>query len=232
MPSPPHPRRRKYGASVRRFPHNCLTFIASYVYEDKNPIDIALFIIFSFVPIFMELIEITSAILQAFQKKNQKKLRKINDDLLHQLVVNFTPPFFELAVLSYVLSKIISKTRFLHKSNEKKLKAIEGVLQDLSRARTEEDILKKCKSVLDTINLVEKEDARYIVDLVSKGRLKVGATAYAQGVSLGTASEMTGMDKQEIMDYAGKTMMFDRVKDEKTIEERLIAIRKLMKKGY
>ncbi len=180
----------------------------------------------------MELIEITSAILQAFQKKNQKKLRKINDDLLHQLVVNFTPPFFELAVLSYVLSKIISKTRFLHKSNEKKLKAIEGVLQDLSRARTEEDILKKCKSVLDTINLVEKEDARYIVDLVSKGRLKVGATAYAQGVSLGTASEMTGMDKQEIMDYAGKTMMFDRVKDEKTIEERLIAIRKLMKKGY
>ena len=63
---------------------------------------------------------------------------------------------------------------------------------------------------------------------MSKGRLKVAATMYAQGVSLGLASEMTGIEKQEIMDYAGKTMMFDRVKDEKTVLERIKNARNLI----
>lgn len=172
---------------------------------------------------------ITSAIAAAFARKNQKKLRKINDDMLHEIVVNFTNAVFELAVLSYVLAKITSKSRFLDKSNEKKLSEIQRALELLSKSKNEDELLKGCKIVLTTITSLEKEDARYVIDLVSKGKLKVGATAYAQGVSLGTASEMTGIDKQEIMDYAGKTMMFDRVKEEKSIEERLIAIRKLIK---
>jgi trehalose-6-phosphate synthase len=47
-------------------------------------------------------------------------------------------------------------------------------------------------------------------------------------VSLGVAVEMTGLDKQEILDYAGGTMMFDRLKDEKGIEERMKAARKFL----
>ena len=56
----------------------------------------------------------------------------------------------------------------------------------------------------------------------------MAATFYAQGMSLGVASEMTGMEKQEILDYAGQTMMFDRLKDEKTIKERMRIARQLI----
>jgi len=136
-----------------------------------------------------------------------------------------------MTVLSYVLSKIISKPRFLNKENEKKMQTIESSLDNIIKAENEEDAFNKSKDVVEAIKLLEKDDPRFLIDLMSKGRLKVAATAYAQGVSLGTASEMTGMDKQEIMDYAGKTMMFDRVKDEKTIEERLTFARKLIKRG-
>lgn len=174
--------------------------------------------------------EVANSLEVAFEKLNQKKLRKINDDLLKEAVVSFTKTLYQLAVISYVLSKIISKPRFLKKENEKKIQEIENALNELAKAQNEEDAATKSNAVLEAIKTLEKEDARFLVDLVSKGKLKVAATAYAQGVSLGTASEMTGMDKQEIMDYAGKTMMFDRVKDEKTIEERLTYARKLLKK--
>ena len=174
--------------------------------------------------------EVAKLILNAFEKRNQKKLRKIEDELLKEAVVNFTKMVYQLAVLSYILSKIVSKPRFLTRENEKKMAAIETSVEELTRIESEEKALEHFKNILESIKELEKDDPRFLIDLVSKGRLKVAATVYAQGVSLGTASEMTGMDKQEIMDYAGKTMMFDRVKDEKIIEERLIYIRKLMKK--
>ena len=56
----------------------------------------------------------------------------------------------------------------------------------------------------------------------------MAATFYAQGMSLGVASEMTGIQKQEILDYAGQTMMFDRLKEEKTIKERMKIARQLI----
>ena len=174
--------------------------------------------------------ETTNSILNAFEKRNQKKLRKINDDVLKETVISFTKLAYELAVISYVLSKIISKPRFLAKENEGKMQAIEKSISELAKAANDTETLEKCKTIMGAIKLLERDDARFIIDLVSKGRLKVAATAYAQGVSLGIASEMTGMDKQEIMDYAGKTMMFDRVKDEKGIEERLTYARKLIKR--
>ena len=154
--------------------------------------------------------EVASSIMNAFDKYNQKKLRKINDDLLKQAVVSFTKMLYQLAVLSYVLSKIISKPRFLKKENEVKMLEIEKAIQAMIQAENEEGALNKFNDIFEAIKSLEKDDPRFLIDLVSKGRLKVAATAYAQGVSLGVASEMTSMDKQEIMDYAGKTMMFER----------------------
>ena len=66
------------------------------------------------------------------------------------------------------------------------------------------------------------------MDLVTKGRLKMAATIYAQGIGLGVAAEVTGLDKQEILDYAGETMMFDRLKEEMTIGDRLKNARKFL----
>ena len=174
--------------------------------------------------------DLTNSMVNAFDKRNQKKLRKINDELLKASVVGFTKILYQLAVLSYVLSKIISKPRFLRKENEDKLRIVAQSLQNITKAQNEDEGVLACNAVHEAIKSLEKDDPRFLTDLVTKGRLKIAATVYAQGVSLGTASEMTGMDKQEIMDYAGKTMMFDRVKDEKSVEERVTFARKLIRR--
>ncbi len=173
-----------------------------------------------------------SELFTAFKRRDQKKLRKLNDHLLRETVTNFSPSLFELAVVSYVLSKIVSKPRFLKPENEDRIMEIEfrleKVVDSLNGTFTETEVLKRFQAIAEAIRQLEQDDQRFLVDLMSKGKLKVAATMYAQGISLGVASEMTGTEKHEILDYAGKTMMFDRVKDEKTIQERLKIARKFI----
>ena len=110
--------------------------------------------------------DVANSILNAFVKRNQKRLRKINDALLKEAVVNFTSVLYELAVVSYVLSKIVSKPRFLTKENEKKTTLIASSIEDLIRARVEDEALSKCKLIFETIKSLEKDDPRFLIDLV------------------------------------------------------------------
>lgn len=144
-------------------------------------------------------------------------------------MLDFNKPVYELAVVSYILSKIASKPRFLTSQNRQFLKKIEENIRKLIRSFGREDeklIFDSFTKINNSISSLEKVDRRFVRDLVSKGKLKTAATMYAQGMSLGLASSMTGMSKQDILDYAGKTMMFDRVKDEISLKDRLKAARR------
>jgi hypothetical protein len=168
-------------------------------------------------------------ILDAFKGVDQKKLRKLNDKIMKEAVLDFTKSLYELAVLSYILSKIVSKPRFLTKNNKPYMKKIEENIRFLLReigSGSEKRVDKAFDKINASINSLEKVDLRFVRNLISKGKLKTAATMYAQGISLGLASEMTGMSKQDILDYAGKTMMFDRVKEEITVKDRLKAARR------
>jgi hypothetical protein len=170
-------------------------------------------------------------ILRAFRQRKQKELRKQNDTLVKNAVLSFSTAAYELAVLAYVLSKIVSKPRFFHTEMLGAIREVERMLNMLVRlpeTASEEELQQAFEGIKKSIAQLEKEDPRFLTSLVSKGQLKIGATMYAQGISLGRASEITGMNKQDILDYAGKTMMFDRLKEEKSIHERLKTARRLL----
>jgi hypothetical protein len=175
--------------------------------------------------------QIAMKILAAFRKRDQRSLRKLNDEVLKLTAVGCDKVCFDLAVYSYVLSKVVSKPRYLGKDYEQSLKGISQVFQmivDKMESPDQEEILSLFSDLENAIARLEEKDPRFIVDLVTKGRLKMAATLYAQGIGLGVAAEMTGLDKQEILDYAGETMMFDRLKEEMTIEERIKNARKFL----
>jgi hypothetical protein len=174
---------------------------------------------------------IASKVLAAFRKRDQRALRKLNDEVLRTTAIECDKVHFDLAVFSYVLSKVVSKPRYLAKDYDASLREIARVFQiivDKLDYAGEDELIVLFKDLEKAISRLEAKDPRFILDLVTKGRLKMAATIYAQGVSLGVAVEMTGLDKQEILDYAGGTMMFDRLKDEKGIEERMKAARKFL----
>jgi hypothetical protein len=174
---------------------------------------------------------IASKILAAFKKRDQRALRKLNDEVLKATAIDCENVGFNLAVSSYVLSKIVSKLRFLGSDYHGGLERIEKVFSRLVQGLEdshEEELLPIFKELEVAIANLESRDPRFVVDLVTKGKLKMAATFYAQGMSLGVASDMTGLEKQEIMEYAGETMMFDRFKSEKSVSERMKDARRFL----
>jgi hypothetical protein len=167
----------------------------------------------------------------AFKKRDQRRLRKLNDYVLQEAALESSQINFEIAILSYVLSKIVSKPRLLSHDYSPILRDIEFGLQNIMRKMkrgNEEDILAAFKKIERAIGRMDVKDKRFVLSLFTKAKLKTAATFYAQGMSLGVASEMTGMEKQEILDYAGNTMMFDRLKEEKTLKERMKIARQMI----
>lgn len=174
---------------------------------------------------------LASRILAAFRKRNQRRLRKLNDEIVRETTLQFDKAHFNLSVYSYVLSKIVSKPRYLRDECKGCLKEIESAMEKIVRridSTSEEDVGPLFKELETAVSGLEEKDPRFIVDMMTKGRLKMAATFYAQGLSLGVAAEMTGLQKQEILDYAGETMMFDRLKEEMSVHDRLKAARKLL----
>lgn len=175
--------------------------------------------------------EMAFEILDAFKSRNQKRLRKLNDEILKEVTLDFSNTKYELAVFSYVLSKIVSKPRFLSREKVPSIRKIEDDIRDMAQVIggvEELVVLDKFRRIEESISQLEKIDPRFVRDFMSKGRLKAAATMYAQGISLGLASELTKIPKQDILGYAGRTMMFDRLKEEMPVKQRLKAARRIL----
>lgn len=175
--------------------------------------------------------QICNLLLRYFRKRDEKKLRRLKNEILDEASLKSSKLYFELAVIAYVLSKITSKPRLTAPEYNKELKNIEKILQELVRAvgrANDTELLKIIKKIDSEIKSLERADRRYVRDLISKGRVKLAATMYAQGISLGAASELSGIEKQDIQDYAGNTMMFDRLKEEMKVRERIKKAKKML----
>lgn len=176
----------------------------------------------------MDQSEYLSEISAAFRKRDAKRLRKIEDAVLREASLVFSKKLIYLAIIAYVLSKISSKPRFLARSYTGKMAAVDAVIESFIKCGigcSDEQALRVFSSFEEAVKNLESVDPRFILSFISKGRLKVAATLYAQGISLGVASEATGVEKQEILSYAGHTMMFDRLKEERSVKDRVKSLR-------
>jgi len=175
--------------------------------------------------------QLASVTYSAFQKKDVRLLRKINDQCIEAIGLEFGEDTYNLAILSYVLSKILSKPRyFKRKGIAEFLSSIRDSLSEsvsFAKKGNERAFAASMKRTFKTIEKLDSKDRRFVIKMQEKAKLKIASTLYAQGFSLGQASEITGIDKREILSYAGQTMMFDRVKEEKTIHDRLRVVRKI-----
>lgn len=172
---------------------------------------------------------LTKQVLDAFLNKNQKSMRKVNDRILDEATIEFSPELYSLAVASYALSKILSKPRYYKKEYKEGFRRIEQVLRHMVKVAKNEEKYRHARDNLEeSILNLESRDRRYVSSLMDKGKLKMAAILYAQGVSLGLASESTGIPPQEILDYAGKTMMFDRLEEPLSLKERKKLAKKML----
>ncbi len=167
---------------------------------------------------------LTRRLYSSFKQRRMRSLKKLVDLFAEEVMKSSSKLAFRLSLLSYVLAKMITKTRFFEEEMKERVSKVESLLKKLTE-KVDEATLDEIER---TIIGMEREDARFVFDLFTKGRVKIAALLYAKGMSLGKVSKLSGIPKQEILAYAGKTMMFDRLKDEVPVKKRLRIARSLL----
>ena len=174
-----------------------------------------------------------SELYAAFRDKDIRQLRQINDRSASSIAVQFDQSLYDISILSYILAKLVSKPRFWSNPDSKaKLASVRTILREATEQSRRGDsaaVAGSLAAAFAQIRKIESADRRFISDFEQKARLKLASTLYAQGFSLGNAASITGIEKREILSYAGKTMMFDRLKSEVSMNERLKRIRKIFR---
>jgi len=195
----------------------------------------------------LQLSETALLISNALRDHDVRAMRRINDRCIEETAIKFDQHTYLFALITYVLSKILSKPRYLvqntgahgkpqartggtSKKAKDSLTSVAKLLSscELCAASADYTSLLSCQNkVLLAIERMDDRDRRFVKGILQKGKLKIASTLYAQGISLGSAAEMTGTDKRELLSYAGQTMMFDRLKEKKGIESRMKDLREI-----
>ncbi|VVC01513.1 Uncharacterised protein [uncultured archaeon] len=170
-------------------------------------------------------------IAEALKERDVHAMRKVNDRCIDETAVKFSQHTYLFALISYVLSKVMSKPRFYTQSRAKEsLARVALLLRSCESCAKKADyagLLSSQNRILLAIEKMDDADRRFVKGIIAKGKLKIASTLYAQGISLGLSSEMTGTDKRELLLYAGQTMMFDRLHEKKTIGQRMKDLREI-----
>jgi len=173
---------------------------------------------------------------KAFIKGNPHELREVTSSSTSSFAIYQKKVWLSLALISYTLSKIVEKPRY-EKLASRGTRFSEAVSEGLQKAAALYRLGKEavCQQELDDvvqqIQNMESKDMRFLSNLIVKGRTKVAATMYAQGLSLDTVVELTGAERNEVLNYSGKTTMPDRMGRTLSARDRMAYARKLLKGG-
>ena len=175
------------------------------------------------------------ALNKAFVKANPHELREITNDSVSNFAITQKKVWFSMALIAYVLSKIVQKPRY-EKLASKGSKFADSVSDSLQKAAAfcklgkEMECQTELENVIQQIHSMEAYDPRFISDQVVKGKVKIAAMLYAQGLSLDMAASLTGAERNEVLNYTGKTMMPDRMGRTLSAKDRMAYARQLVKK--
>jgi hypothetical protein len=180
-------------------------------------------------PAFPPIFQYLDRLAKGFDKRDAHELREVMSQCASKLITEEQHAYFLMALIAYILSKITQKPRY---KDPKVFKSIEVSLGNAlvhAKLNNMSALNKSLEDLLASITELEKVDRRFVTNVVEKGRTKIAALLYAQGISLNRALVLTGARKQEVLNYSGQTMMADRFGRTLSASERLKNARKIVK---
>ena len=178
-----------------------------------------------FPPIFVCL----DRLAKGFNKRDAHELREVMGQCAGKLITDEQHAYFQMALIAYILSKITQKPRY---KDPKIFKNIEVLLNNAlvhAKLNNMSALNQSLDGLLASITELEKVDRRFVTNVVEKGRTKIAALLYAQGISLNRTLVLTGARKQDVLSYSGHTMFADRFGRTLSAFERLKNARKIIK---
>jgi len=175
------------------------------------------------------------ALRKALEDRDIAALRKISNSAIDSTAMENGEESFLTALVSYMLSKLITKTHYW--GIKEKAKFIGAVLKKLDKCvesleqGDSKPYLNTMQQVIEEMRALELADPRYVQNFEMKARTKLASRLYAQGFSLSLAAALTGAHKRDLMQFSGRTLIADHTEKTKSMEERLSHVRRLFSEG-
>ncbi len=165
-----------------------------------------------------DLVNSTQKIMKAFQKNDLVKLRQLSNNLIEQASLESDDVLAQLSLISYSLQKLLSKPHIIKTEKWNKVKST--IMLSLSKAVNhlkKKNLIgfkKELNAISEKVLEVDSSMGRYIANIYEKAKIKQASRAYAFGLSLMQARNLTGADEKELLSYIGAT----KIHEEKTIK--------------
>ena len=155
----------------------------------------------------------------ALRKEDARALREIAKEYIYRAAETYDRHLASLAVISYALSKLVSKLHIVKSPDWPKYKAL--LVDALEKEYPPERIA-------GIIASLDEDLGNYVHSLIDKARVKMASDLYAAGLSLRAASDLTGAPLNELIDYVGKTTIHDEEDYSISMKDRVDALRRLL----
>lgn len=168
-----------------------------------------------------------------FKVRNIPKLRSLSNDYTRDLLVFQDSLFLDLSLATLVICNVLEKPRFWKYDDWLKtvFKLEEKLDACIAQAKA-----KDIRALKNTLNIiidlacaVDDKDKRFVENIIIHGKVKIGSTLYAQGLSIGRAAEISGVSKEKIFQYSGKTLINDRFGKTMSMRERVNNVKSIFR---
>jgi len=152
-------------------------------------------------------------VLQALEKKDYIKIKKLSDRVIHSASIEQDPDVISVAVIIYSLSKLIERDDYRnYKSWLGFYKDYIGGIRDMIKALEKnniEEFRRQVDFIRGDINKISGDLKIFISDVFRRARINKASRIYEHGISMETTAKILGISVWELAEYAGKTRIGD-----------------------
>lgn len=174
------------------------------------------------------LVQRLDALSKAFSAGNIYDIKRIANDSISDATISSDQDMAKISVISYALYKMLTKEHFIQSPKwndvlasitESLQRSTQAAMQDKHRS-----FKRNLKDTIEKIESIDNELSHFARNIYEKAKMKQASTAYALGLSLSQAAELTGAERKELQHYIGETRIHDEEPSTSGIKKRMAAL--------
>ncbi|MBW3003669.1 UPF0175 family protein [Candidatus Woesearchaeota archaeon] len=177
----------------------------------------------------LKILNETLDILEVREEKDILELSEVSDHVIHNASIYQDEDSISIAVLIYSVYKVIERPVYLAESYYTKITELLKAAKDYLDKDNVQNYRKAILRLFRLIGAIDRKLKMYIEEVVTKARIKKGSKLFEHGLSLGKAADLMGISQWELMEYIGRTHVFEKEMFVDDVKARLRFTRKLFK---
>ncbi len=156
---------------------------------------------------------------ELIKKKRFSELKELSDHTIHNSAVYQDSDSINTAVLIYSLYKLFNKPHFSEQDYENVLKELNNAINALKEDNYSQ-YNHAYKNIYHLLSLVReiKDNIKYVIQ---QAQIKKGSRVVYHGLSIAQAANIFGISQWDLMNYLGKTNIYDSFTPEIPVKKRL-----------